>query len=161
EGARQILEPRSLNLACLPLAIDDRVVGAMTVVFPEERRLEDDERGFLQVIARQCAQALERWRLYSEIRDTAARAELLAESTAALARATTAGEVFEVCTDSARAIAAESAELWLADGQGVLQLAAEWAAHARTDASATPDQRLYEALRKRRVLYVESGVDGG
>ncbi|MDB4966542.1 MAG: Chemotaxis protein methyltransferase CheR [Myxococcales bacterium] len=162
---RAIDEKRSLNLACLPLAADDRVLGVLAVVFSDERRLDADERTFLLVIARQFAQALERWRLYVEIRDAAVRAELLAASTAALARATSAGEVFEVLSDSARALDADRASLWLVGAAGELQLAADW--RARDDRAAADrepdvyDARLLESLRRKRALYVESGVDTG
>jgi signal transduction histidine kinase len=55
--------------ASLPLLIDDRLVGVVAVGFPPERRLDGAERAFVATLADQCAQALDRARLYTEARD--------------------------------------------------------------------------------------------
>jgi PAS domain S-box-containing protein len=57
----------------LPLQIDDRVIGVMTLGFRERRDLSEADREFALALARQCAQALERARLYEAER--AARSE--------------------------------------------------------------------------------------
>jgi signal transduction histidine kinase len=44
--------------------VDGRVIGAMTLVFEGDRQFEDDDRALLISLATQCAQALERSRLY-------------------------------------------------------------------------------------------------
>jgi signal transduction histidine kinase len=51
-------------LASAPLLVDGRVIGAMTLVFEGDRQFEDDDRALLISLATQCAQALERSRLY-------------------------------------------------------------------------------------------------
>jgi PAS domain S-box-containing protein len=51
-------------LACAPLIVDGRVIGAMTLVFEGDREFETDDRELLVALATQCAQALERSRLY-------------------------------------------------------------------------------------------------
>ncbi len=59
--------------AVLPLLVEDRAVGAVALGFPEVRAFGAQEQAFLLTVARQCAQALERARLYAA--EHAARAE--------------------------------------------------------------------------------------
>lgn len=56
--------------ACLPLLVDDRVVGALAFGFPSARVLDEADRDFARTLASQCAQALDRARLYSEAEHT-------------------------------------------------------------------------------------------
>jgi PAS domain S-box-containing protein len=51
-------------LASAPLIVDGRVIGAMTLVFDGDREFQQDDRDLLIALATQCAQALERARLY-------------------------------------------------------------------------------------------------
>jgi GAF domain-containing protein len=46
--------------ACLPLVVEGRAIGGLSLVFSNARRLDDDERTFLAVLARYAAQALDR-----------------------------------------------------------------------------------------------------
>lgn len=55
----------------LPLATTGRSVGALAFGFLEEREFPAEERDFLTALAAQCAQALERARLYERERSTA------------------------------------------------------------------------------------------
>lgn len=66
---------RSEAGAALPLVLEGRVVGAITLGWPFERRFTDDDRTFLSAISRQCALALERVRLYEAERLARAEAE--------------------------------------------------------------------------------------
>ena len=62
---REVAEPVIEGaLASAPLTIEGRVIGAMTLAFGGDREFEDDDRELLLALARQCAQALERARLY-------------------------------------------------------------------------------------------------
>lgn len=54
--------------AALPLIADGRVIGAIGLSFRERRTFTDDERGFMLTIAGQCAQAVQRVRLYENER---------------------------------------------------------------------------------------------
>lgn len=70
-------QTRTQALACVPMRIHDRVIGGIGVSFLEARRFEEDDRTFLLALAHQCAQALERARLYeaeAEARRTAEQA---------------------------------------------------------------------------------------
>jgi PAS domain S-box-containing protein len=59
--------------AALPLLVEDRVLGALTLRFQTPRQFSADDRELMMAFAGQCAQALERARLYHLER--AARAE--------------------------------------------------------------------------------------
>jgi signal transduction histidine kinase len=52
--------------AALPLIADDRLRGALTLVFPEPRAFGAEDREFTMALANHCAQALERARLYAD-----------------------------------------------------------------------------------------------
>jgi PAS domain S-box-containing protein len=54
--------------AALPLIADGRVIGAIGLSFHEQRTFNEDERGFMLTLAGQCAQAVQRVRLYENER---------------------------------------------------------------------------------------------
>ncbi len=67
-------------LVALPLLLDARRVGAMIVTFAEPRAFDLETRGFASMLARQCAQALDRARLYDMERRSREQAALLVEA---------------------------------------------------------------------------------
>ena len=52
---------------CAPLLIGERSVGALGMGFYERHRFSKDDRALIWTMARQCAQALDRARLYGEL----------------------------------------------------------------------------------------------
>jgi serine phosphatase RsbU (regulator of sigma subunit) len=54
------------GLAVVPFVFEDEVLGAMALSFRAPRHFTAEERTFLAAMGRQCAQALERGRLYEE-----------------------------------------------------------------------------------------------
>ncbi|HEY3050525.1 MAG TPA: ATP-binding protein [Gaiellaceae bacterium] len=72
-------------LAVVPLAIEDRVTGAMALSFGEDMRFEPERREMKITLARQAAQALERARLYEAEQMLRRRMSFLAESSELLA----------------------------------------------------------------------------
>ena len=56
--------------ACLPLQVEGRVIGAIGLSFRRRHPFGEEERAWMRVVAGQCAQALERGRLYSEQKRT-------------------------------------------------------------------------------------------
>ena len=62
--------------ALVPLVIDGRAVGAVSLSFADERRFDDDERGLLAVMVGQASLALERARLLSAERSARQQAEV-------------------------------------------------------------------------------------
>jgi PAS domain S-box-containing protein len=65
----------SQALAAVPLIVEGRTIGAMGMTFREVQKFETDDRAFMLAIARQCAQAIERARLYQAERRLRAEAE--------------------------------------------------------------------------------------
>jgi signal transduction histidine kinase/PAS domain-containing protein len=79
---------RTQALATVPLTVAGEVVGTMSFTFTEPRPFPPDERDFFLSLGRQCAQALERARLFAAERESHRLAEAaLAEAEAARARA--------------------------------------------------------------------------
>jgi PAS domain S-box-containing protein len=62
-------------LAAVPLIVEGRTVGAMGLSFREAQQFNDEDRAFMIAIARQCAQAIVRARLYEAERRSRAEAE--------------------------------------------------------------------------------------
>jgi serine phosphatase RsbU (regulator of sigma subunit) len=50
----------------VPLALRGEVLGAIELIFPRDRELDGELRSFLAVLGTQCAQAIERARLYAQ-----------------------------------------------------------------------------------------------
>jgi PAS domain S-box-containing protein len=62
-------------LVALPLLVSGRAIGAMRLLFPPSRTVGADDLAYMQTLAQQCAQALERARLYDAERLARAKAE--------------------------------------------------------------------------------------
>ncbi|WP_437965644.1 ATP-binding protein [Sorangium sp. So ce260] len=64
---------------CVPLTLSDRTLGVLGVTYLDTCRISEDDRSFMRTLAQQCAQALERARLYdAELRARRLREEALA-----------------------------------------------------------------------------------
>jgi PAS domain S-box-containing protein len=72
--------------ANLPLAVDGRTLGGMALGFAGPRAFDEAERAFIDLLAQQVAQALDRSRLYEAERRARARAEAEARWSATLER---------------------------------------------------------------------------
>jgi signal transduction histidine kinase/integral membrane sensor domain MASE1 len=59
----------------MPLLVDTRVLGVISLVFHTERRFTTEDRAFLTTLGQQCAQALERSGLYAQERAARSTAE--------------------------------------------------------------------------------------
>ncbi|HYP28511.1 MAG TPA: ATP-binding protein [Blastocatellia bacterium] len=64
------------SAAAIPLIVDDRVIGALGLNFKEKRSFKANDRAFMRALAQQCAQALERARLYENERAARKDAEV-------------------------------------------------------------------------------------
>jgi PAS domain S-box-containing protein len=62
-------------MAAIPLMVDERSIGALGINWPDDHSFDEQEIGFLEALAHQCAQALERARLYQEERQARLEAE--------------------------------------------------------------------------------------
>ncbi|HSJ08627.1 MAG TPA: ATP-binding protein [Longimicrobiales bacterium] len=83
--------PDSRAWVALPLAVEDRLFGALGFSFSAEGDFADEDRAFMILLAQQCAQALDRARLYQLELEARVRAEfaerrltLLSEASARL-----------------------------------------------------------------------------
>jgi GAF domain-containing protein len=77
-------------MASLPLIVEGTVVGAMAFYFPNPHRFGTDDRTFLLALAGQCAQSLDRARLYVAEQHARAAAERQRDRVAVLAEASLA-----------------------------------------------------------------------
>lgn len=66
--------------AVLPLMVERRVLGAVSVAFAEAREFTQEEREFIRTLVQQCAQALERAQLFEHLAQSEERYRTLFES---------------------------------------------------------------------------------
>jgi hypothetical protein len=65
----------SQALVAFPLIVEGRIIGAMGLSFPKPQKFSEDDYAFMLALAHQCAQALERARLYETEQQLRAQAE--------------------------------------------------------------------------------------
>ena len=68
----------------LPLIVEGKTLGALGLSFADERRFSPDEKSLMLALAQQCAQALERSRLYEAEQTSRENLEFLAETSRVL-----------------------------------------------------------------------------
>ena len=110
----------------LPLVLEGRCFGAISLGFPTPRSFTPEERGYLVALAAQCSDALERARRAdadAAVRRLAERSsqrlERLQAFTGALAQALTPAQVIEAVVDIGMATtSAQSGALWLLSPDG-------------------------------------------
>ncbi len=76
---------RNGSWAAIPLIVEEHPIGALGLTFATPRRFSQEEKAFALALAQQCAQALERARLYETIEREQKQQTFLAEATAMLA----------------------------------------------------------------------------
>jgi signal transduction histidine kinase/CheY-like chemotaxis protein len=74
----------SESAAYLPLIVEGQAIGGMSIGFATTRVLDAEERAFLEALAAQCAQALDRARLYAAEQRARERLAFLAEASTLL-----------------------------------------------------------------------------
>jgi PAS domain S-box-containing protein len=113
-------------VAFVPFTVQARTIGLMALGFSEPRIFDEDDRELLRTLAGQCAQAIERARLYEAERKSRAEAELAIERTTRLqslandlAEALTPADVAEVVvTQGIASIEADAGALQLLTDDG-------------------------------------------
>lgn len=83
-------EARQESRVALPLLVKGRAIGGLALTFATTRAFDDDDRAFMLTLARHCAQALERARLYEEAARAREEAEAARRRMAFLAEASDA-----------------------------------------------------------------------
>src|SRR5215207_6460988 len=67
-------------VAGLPLQVEGRTIGALSLAFPSDRPFDEEDRRFMATVADLCAQALQRSELYEALRRGEERLELAQEA---------------------------------------------------------------------------------
>jgi anti-anti-sigma factor len=159
--------------AFVPLLVGGQPIGTLVFVFREPKEFPAEDRSFIDVLADQCAQALERARLYDAERATRASAERVAdriarlqEITAALSEALTPEQVAQVVVDQGvRALGAQAGSLSLLGEDGTMlevvrsigypeNLIQKWRRYAVSTRMAITD-----AMKSGQLVCHESGMD--
>jgi PAS domain S-box-containing protein len=65
------------SMASMPMVVEGKVTGVLTLCFPEARAFSSEDRQYLLTLARHCALAMERARLLTELETQRARLEEL------------------------------------------------------------------------------------
>jgi serine phosphatase RsbU (regulator of sigma subunit) len=86
-------------VAIVPLTVEGRALGAISLSFEEPRPFPPEDQAFLAAVGSQCAQALERSRLYEAEREAAQRQAFLAEASRLLASSLDHEETMTRITD--------------------------------------------------------------
>ncbi|HXG76163.1 MAG TPA: SpoIIE family protein phosphatase [Gaiellaceae bacterium] len=115
------------GVVALPLRTRAGVRGTLHLLFREPRALGEPERRWLQTMVSQCAEALERSRLFDQEQRLRVRSERLQGMSAALANALTRADVARVVVDEiGAAVNADGAALAIVDEERQLLRALAW-----------------------------------
>lgn len=112
-----ILQNGSRSTICMPLKVDERIIGAFTLSFPFDKPRHPDEEAFFTTLANLCAQSLERARLYEEENQARTLAESLQDTGVALSSLLELPEVFDqILNHIDRIVPHDLADIMLIDG---------------------------------------------
>ncbi|MDA8281372.1 MAG: SpoIIE family protein phosphatase [Actinomycetota bacterium] len=114
--AGDILAGRLQAVCVLPLVVSSHPVGFVSVSWSGRRRFTEDERGFLQALAEQCAQALERARLAEDERRARRRMGFLGDVTKLVASSLEPSAVMARLADLVVAAMADACAVLVPDG---------------------------------------------
>ena len=98
--AEAIKKNGSRSTICIPLKINEKIIGGFNLSFPIEKPYDPDEEAFLIALAQQCAQSLERARLYEAEQKARTEAEALREILVALSSSLEVSEVFDLILEN-------------------------------------------------------------
>ena len=174
EFAREHEATGHAAIAFVPLRLQDRAVGVMALSFAEPRTFDDDDRQLLSALADQCAQALERARLYEAEREARAAAEQAIEHTrrlqvlaAELAETLTPEQVAQVVvTQGIASIGADAGALQLLSDDGTMLEVVNGQGRSRTlikggwhRFSVDLNVPTTDALHRLEPVFIESEMD--
>ncbi len=111
-----ILAGRLQAVCVLPLVVSSHPVGFVSVSWSGRRRFAEEERGFLQALAEQCAQALERARLAEDERRARRRMGFLGDVTKLVASSLEPSAVMARLADLVVAAMADACAVLVPDG---------------------------------------------
>jgi GAF domain-containing protein/anti-sigma regulatory factor (Ser/Thr protein kinase) len=111
--------PPPSTLLAVPLTVGGRTLGVLTIAYDAPQPLTEEDLKAATTVGRQCAQALDRSRLFDEERIARDRSERLQDLTVALSPALTTRDVTEVFLQrSARSVGASLVAIGVLDEQG-------------------------------------------
>ena len=124
--------PTGVMLGAVPMLVDEGPIGALYVVLPRGSVLDLEQRRFVETVARQAAQPLERLRLLEAERrsrlvavQATERTRRLQRVTVGLAAAATPGDVAQVAVDEGvAAFDGDFGALYIVGSDGALELVA-------------------------------------
>ncbi len=159
-------EIRDQGWVSMPLRTAAGVRGALHLTFRRPRELGHDERRWLQAVVSQCAQALERSRLFDAELTLRHRSDRLQQMTAALSNALTRTDVAKVVVDEiGPALGASGTALGIVlDVRRLVQLLA-WAGYSEESIESRREVSLDEptpgnrSLKRRVSSFYESLED--
>ena len=153
--------------AALPLRTPAGIRGALHLTFRKPRTLSEGERRWLQTVVSQCAQALERSRLFDAEQLLRVRSERLQNMTAALANALTRQDVASVAvSEIGSAVGADATALAVVEEERGLLRTVAWEGFDEQDLgegfsevpldAVSPGAR---AVRRRTSTFYETADD--
>jgi GAF domain-containing protein len=144
--------------AALPLAVGGSR-GAVGLQYGEPRAFDEEERAFVLAAVRQCAQAVDRARLFDAQKRLAERLQHLQLTAATLSAAATPRDVAAVAFRALGVIGACAAEIHALEGPETLVLLARHGRPADADArpvSLDAPEPAAEVVRSGRAVWLES-----
>jgi signal transduction histidine kinase len=104
-------------VACLPMLIHDRAIGGMTISFLKRHRFNATDRELMIALANQCAQALERARLYAAEHTARTMAEALSTTATILNSTLDLSQVLDhILVNVRRVVSHDAADISLLEG---------------------------------------------
>jgi PAS domain S-box-containing protein len=108
----------SRSIICMPLKINEKIIGGFTLSFPVEKPYDPDEEAFFTALAQQCAQSLERTRLYEAEQKARAEAEALRDILVTLSSSLEISEVFDqILANIDQVVQHDVADIMLLEGR--------------------------------------------
>jgi PAS domain S-box-containing protein len=161
-------------VACLPLVVNGRVIGGMGMSFRQPQPFTPENQTFIQALADQCAQALERARLYQAEQSAREAAEARAARITRL-QAVTAALSQGLSTDEIARVVVQEGMVALKASAGAVNLLADddtfevvYTTSYRLEASeregwqrfpADPTFPVTDAVRTRQALWLETAEE--
>lgn len=152
------LDPAAGPWVAVPLRAEGRDVGAIALVVDAEQPPDEDARRDAVALAQQCAQALERARLFEAQRRLAERLARVQSAGAALSGAATLRDVAEVAAGAVAVIGASGAELHVLDRADRLTPVPR-AGGPRPSRSLDAPTLAGEVVRTGRAVWLESRAE--
>lgn len=115
--------PGDHTMVCLPFLVSGAAIGGFTVSFPGVRPFDEDELQFLEALAGQGAQALDRAHLYEAERLAADRLDILSTVSQALASTLDYDTTMRQVAELGAAYLADAAVLYMAERDSIRAVA--------------------------------------